>query len=369
MYGTRCKNLLNLALLTGALAACDSATGPEESPAFDAQAALEDYQVMEDILASNVMAGFRAMATGVSLESLGPVPSMVIASGADLAAPPTAENARACARRILEAAATPLPGPSANPIISPFNRGKTFAFDPDLGRYAHDPDRTDAPPNGVRWVLYEDNGKGQPDPAREIGYVDLVDEGDGSAEDIALSLVAVVDGETRLDYRTTVDVLDQGGRVTVHGFIRGEDPADRLDFEIEASGSEGGGQASMDVEFEMRVDSRAFRIDGSVEGIQEGTSDAGAVDLLVEHGPESLRIQATGTEEGIDGTFYLHGELFATVSGDPDNPTFEGATGQPLTWAEALVLHHMVDTAEDVFDLFEDLLDPVDELVILALIL
>jgi hypothetical protein len=36
---------------------------------------------------------------------------------------------------------------------------------------------------------------------------------------------------------------------------------------------------------------------------------------------------------------------------------------------EALVLRQMVDSAEDVFDLFEDLLDPMDELILLALIL
>jgi hypothetical protein len=360
---------LTLALLAGAAAACDEATGPEEGPSFDAEAALQDYQTMEEILASNVMAGFRAMAGGVSLETLGPVPTIALSAVAELTAPGSPEDARAFAAHLIEAASAPRGLPAQSPIISPFNRGKTFAFDPALGRYAHDPSRTDGPSNGVRWILYEGDGTGHPDPDKEIGYADLMDEGDDSVEDIALALVVVVDGEPRLDYSTTVDVLDKGGRVTVLGFIRGENPADRLDFDIAVTGSGGPGQTSMDVDFQMRVDSRDFRIDGSVEGMQQGGSETGEIDLEVKHGSESLRIAATGTETHIDGTFYLNGEVFATVFGDPEAPTFEGATGEPLTWAEALVLHHMVDIAEDVFDLFEDLLDPVDELVILALIL
>ena len=64
----------------------------------------------------------------------------------------------------------------------------------------------------------------------------------------------------------------------------------------------------------------------------------------------------------------MNGNLFATVTGHPDSPTITGASGDPLTPAETLVLGMMILSAEGVFILFEDLLDPVDELVILALI-
>jgi hypothetical protein len=309
------------------------------------------------------------MAQGIVLQDPNLGAELAVALGAELAAPRGEASARAFARRMARVASSLPPDPRMSPIISVFNRGKTFAYDPELGRYVHDPTRTGGPDNGIRWILYEDDGAGMPDTGREIGYADLIDEGDGSQEDIALALVVVVDDDTRLDYRVTLDILEDGGRITVDGFIRGEDPADRLDFDVDVEGSEGPGQSSVDVGFQMRIDSRQFQIDGSVTGMAVGAEETGEIDLSVRHGTESLRIAATGTEATIDGTFYLNGELFAAISGDPDDPTLEGATGEPLTWAEALVLRHMVDMAEDVFDLFEDLLDPVDELVILALIL
>lgn len=368
MNRQRITRLLSLAALLGLVAACDTTTGPEDQATFDADAALADYQAMDDILSTNVMAGFRAMGGGVSIESLGPVPDLVMGAVADLTLPTDPEEAQAFAHGMVRLAGS-LPEASRAPIISEFNRGKVFAYDPDLGRYAHDPDRTDGPTNGIRWVLYEDDGTGKPDPNQEIGHVDLLDLGDGSPEDISLALVAEVDGTVRLDYQTTLDVLENGGRITVLGFIRGEDAADRLDFDIDVEGSDAGDQGTMDISFEMRVDSRDFRITGDLTGVDDGGNGSGTIELSVRHGSESLRISATGSDTNIDGTFYLNDEVFATVFGDPDDPTIESASGEPLTLQEALVLHHMVDVVEDIFDLFEDLLDPIDELVLLALIL
>jgi len=57
------------------------------------------------------------------------------------------------------------------------------------------------------------------------------------------------------------------------------------------------------------------------------------------------------------------------VTGDAGDPVIASANGDPLTLGEFLVLRHIVDGVEDVFDFLEDLLDPVDELVILASIL
>ena len=68
-------------------------------------------------------------------------------------------------------------------------------------------------------------------------------------------------------------------------------------------------------------------------------------------------------------TVYLNGDVFATVSGDAGSPTILGASGNPVTGVELLVLQRVVDTVEDVFDLLEDLLDPVDDLVFLGMLL
>jgi len=71
----------------------------------------------------------------------------------------------------------------------------------------------------------------------------------------------------------------------------------------------------------------------------------------------------------LDGSVYRDGNLFATVTGDAGDPTILSASGEPLTLPDVLVLHHVVDTAEDAFDFLEDLVDPVDDLVVLGVVL
>jgi hypothetical protein len=365
---------LSLALLVGLAAGCTDATGPQDPVTFDAEGALEDYRALDDILSSSAMVGFRAMAEGVSLGSLQDDPGFALAretlaGAAGLTVPSSPETARAFAAEMIGLAARAPADIAHAPIISERNRGKTFVYDPGLGRYVHDPERQDAPSTGIRWILYEDDGTGHPDPDREMGYVDLIDEGDGSDEDIALALLVVVDGVVRLDYRPTLDVRDGSGRITVDGFIRGEEASQQLDFHIEVEGTESPGSSTFDISFQMGIDSRNFRITGALGGVEESGAGTGSIDIAVEHGDDSIRVEATGNADLIDGGFYVNGDVFATVTGDPDEPTVESASGEPLTGAEALVLHHILDVVEDVMDLFEDLLDPVDELILLSLIL
>jgi len=77
----------------------------------------------------------------------------------------------------------------------------------------------------------------------------------------------------------------------------------------------------------------------------------------------------TGAAGQPDGSILLNDELFATGGGDAESPTILSADGDPLTFDEQLVLHRVLDTIEDVFDFLEDLVDPVDELVLVGIIL
>jgi hypothetical protein len=221
-------------------------------------------------------------------------------------------------------------------------------------------------------MLYSPAGNGKPDPSAPLGHADLIDGGDTSEEEISLRVVVVEGlvppGDTILDYSATLDVMQQGGKVSVAGFLRGHEH--QLDFDIQIQGSAQPGQATMDVNFTMGISSLDFSIVGSVTGVVEDSGALGEVALTVRHGTDaSFQVDVEGTESSIEGTFTLNGALFASVSGHPDTPTFTGASAGPLTLVEALVLRQMVDSAEDVFDLFEDLLDPMDELILLALIL
>lgn len=358
---------LTLALVAGFIAACETGTEPKDGPAFDAEAALADYRAMDSLLASGPMAAFRAMAQGVTFSSLGTEMELAVGIASELERIEDPGDLQARAVRIARIASGLGPEGARNPIISSFRRGKTFAYDPALGRYVIDPERTGAPETGVRFLLYAPGPGGKPDAEREIGHADLIDEGDGSAEEIALRLILVVEGATILEYRTTVDILADGGKITVEGFFQGE--WDRLDFAIQVQGSAGAGNPTVDVSFEMGIAERDFLISGSVHGFDGESGEGGEIDLTVRHGTDSFAVQVSGDGDTIEGTFFLNGALFATVQGDSESPTFSGASGGELTWPEMLVLRQILDSAEDVFDFFEDLLDPLDELVILALIL
>jgi len=77
-----------------------------------------------------------------------------------------------------------------------------------------------------------------------------------------------------------------------------------------------------------------------------------------------LGVDMTGEDGILDGTIFVNGEAFATVTGPEDDPVIADPEGGPLTVSELRVLRR-----EDVFDFLEDILDPVDELVLLGFIL
>jgi len=366
MFERTTRTLFPLAAAALMLAGCDSSTGPDEGPAFDTEKAQADHEALDVLLSSDFMEGFRAMSAGIDFQSVGAEGALAMALGKELPALSDPARAGSAATRVVEVMAEREQRPLESPIISQFSRGKTFAYDPGLGRYAWDPELEGAPETGVRFILYEPGTDGKPDPSAQIGYADLIDEGDDSAEDIALRLVVVEGSDTVLDYRTTLDVADQSGTITVDGFLQGDQ--DRLDFQIEVTGSGGDDGNARDINFEMGLDTRDFLIQGSVSGVESDSGEGGDIDLLVAHGSDSFQVDVTGTDQALDGTVYLNGQLFVTVSGSPDDPLFTNAGGASPTFTETLVLRQIIDSTEDVFDFWEDLLDPVDELVILAII-
>ena len=362
------KRTLRLGTLTAIAcfaAACESTTAPDFGLDFDEAAT--DYATLDTLFASAGWAGFQALE--------GRTPFGASAAGieavASLGHSTRPRSGRAFAlllasrmRDVVASAGTP----ALAPIISGTTRGKTFVYDPTLGEYALDPTRTGAPSTGVRFVLYDVDLAGTPIVGEEIGHADLIDEGDASAEDVALRLVVVANAVTVLDYATTLDLGLLQGTLTVEGFLQGED-GPRLDFDIEATGTHFPNYSTLDVTFDLAVDARDFAIVGSVRGVREGVEGEGDIDLTVRHGRRSLQLDVTGAGGQIDGAVRIDGSLFATVTGPAANPTILSADGDPLTTAEVIVLHHIVDVVEDVFDFLEDLVDPVDEIVILGVIL
>jgi hypothetical protein len=342
-------------------AACESTSAPDFGLELDSEAAAADYAAFDSVFISDAWSGFEALGTRTPWGG-GPAAAGAVAGIRD------ARSGRQFALQLAQRLASSAGGrPAHAPVIDNY-RGDTFVYDPDTGEYAVDPERTGAPANGVRFVIYEVSLLGEPIVEEEIGYADLIDEGDDSEEDVALRLLVVSDDVTVLDYRTTVDLTLTSGAITVQGFLRG-DRGVQLDFDIEAIGTHQLDHSTLDVSFDLRVDARDFSIVGSVHGVEEGAEGEGDVELAVQHRDDEVRLAVTGAEGELDGSVYVNDQLFATVTGDADDPTILSADGDPLTPREMFVLHHIVDVVEDVFDFLEDLVDPVDEIVFLGLIL
>jgi hypothetical protein len=362
---TRILRLGTLASIASFAAACESTTAPDLGLDFDGAAA--DYATLDTLFASSGWAGFQALEGrtpfGASAAGIDAV------AGLGLAAQPRTGRAFALQlasrmREVVVRGGTP----ALAPIISGATRGKTFVYDTELDEYAIDPARAGAPATGVRFVLYEVELDGTPIVAEEIGYADLIDEGDASAEDVALRLVMVAHSVTVLDYATTLDLGLLQGTLAVEGFFRGDNGL-QLDFDLEAVGMHFIGYSTLDVTFDLGVEARDFAITGAVSGVQEGVEGEGDVDLTVRHRSHSVRLDVRGAGGQMDGSVFVNGHLFATLAGPAQNPTILSADGDPLTTSEIIVLHHIVDVVEDVFDFLEDLVDPVDEIVVLGIIL
>jgi hypothetical protein len=311
-------------------AACDNAAGPEVDETFDARAAVDDYAALEGILST------------ADWQGLG-----VIAKAAPSGVP----------ARIGGGAA----GPAGAPIISDLSRGATFVYDAVAGDWVKDPDRDGAPSNGVRFIVYEEVG-GVPDPSRERGFADLIDEGDNSVDDVVLRLQVTEEGEMTMDYGLQVDETAGRGFVRAQGFVRGDDG--RLDFDVALEGSEAGPN---EIVFDLAVEERDFGVRGNLIGSDH--SDDGEVHISAEHRANTLALDFVAEAGQVSGGVELDDAAFVLVSGTPDDPQFTRPDGSPLRAIEVLALLRIVDLAEDVFDLVEDLVDPVQDIVILGLIL
>ena len=356
----RCRRVAALAAVAAFAAGCGTSTEPEARQDLDTDAALADHDAVAAALADPELDVFRALA---GRTPFGGGPSAIDA----LAASSRRDGhgfALELARRLSSGGRS---GAAAAPIVSDTHRGDTFVYDAGSGDWAVDPERTGAPENGVRFVLYELDASGEPIVEEEVGWADLLDEGDASAEDVVLRLVVVVRDDTILDYATTLDENANRGLLTVRGHLIGEET--RLDFDIEAVGTSTGGESTLDVAFELRVDQRDFSITGNVSGVEDGPAGEGDIDITARHRSHSIRVDAHGSGGTIEGTVFVNGDIFATASGTADDPVFVGASGEPLTYWERMVLWRVFDGLEGVFDLLEDLLDPVEDLVFLGIIL
>ena len=120
------------------------------------------------------------------------------------------------------------PAISASVAIPPEVAGTTYEYDLAADHWVAT-DRTGAPVNGVRFILYTvDGAHAVVEPLDEIGYADLIDLSSGSTA--SGRIVVVADGTTWVDYRADATGDDVAGEVTINGYVRF--PDDQFVFDV-----------------------------------------------------------------------------------------------------------------------------------------
>ena len=346
-----CARLVSVTGL-GLLAACSDGSGPKPGQ-FNARRVEAGVSAVQRAAASPMLG---------SLVATGRVAGSASAS-ASAGAIEEANGLEDAVQRI--AAATTGAGTALIPVMQPSALGKTFVYDASRRTYVPDATRTGAPPNGVRFVLYEAGGNGDPVPGREVGYADLTDERRSSPTTAGVRLVVVSGGVTHLDYAFDLTGSLDAATFDVQGFL--SDGAERVDFSIRTSSQlfGRGGEASIDAT--LTVPRHDFTVMAKAEGIAGESNGDGKIDLTVTSGTDEIVVNAETTEGQLDASFTVNGQLLATATGDPSAPVIRGEGGRDLTTEELHALGAIVGLAEGLFQLVADLLAPAGVLLLIAL--
>ncbi len=244
--------------------------------------------------------------------------------------------------------------------------GKTFEFDPLTDTYEMG-ERTGAPANGVRFVLYAiDPVTERPaEPLVETGYVDLTRTATNSS---ATARVQVFGGGANLvkalDYSATIDGTVTAPTVRVAGFAR--NAADSLGFSLTTSVS----LAAQAVTLDWRT---ALASRGLVSRIRQtiGSGPADETQFTIDAFIQSPngRVDLDGTINELTGgsiATKVNGRTYATMTlttGEDELPTIVNAAGQPLNAEEEEVLQQIFTWFAQAFLVYLSLLAPVGTLL------
>lgn len=236
--------------------------------------------------------------------------------------------------------------------------GQTYEYDVSSDSYVLS-ERTGAPANGVRFIVYAVNPiTGDPvEPLQEVGYADILDEGTASAESLRLQLVS--DGTTYLNYGVTASMGDTEARATIDGFVT--NGTTRVDFDLDNVATDVGG-GTLTLDYELDVPSRDVSLDYLI-ALTNGLEDAD-VDLALA-GPNGS-VGITGDIDAGNGqlTALVNGSSFAVMDvADGDLTSVTKPDGTELTTQEQGALIAIWAIVLKGFDIFEDLVDPVDNLL------
>lgn len=342
-----------LLCLTSGACAGDDAIGPASPVTLDAGRVEADVGAMRGVMAAPAWASFTTMSEHFGLT---PIASSALSSSRDLVSTGGSLSV-ADMQGVASGLAIGVLAPSAR-TIRVESLGKTFRWDATARRYVHAPERSGAPANGVRFLLYAINPvTHEPLVDNEIGYADLTDVGLALANGFGLRLQVVSGTLTALDYTVVIQGTENAGSLGVSGFL--SDGTTRLQFVIDAHARSAGATAALDVDFQFAIPERGLSVVAHVNGAHTAQENAQRVDLSVRSGASRIDVAVTEDARAVDATIHVNDQLFATVRGDRHNPEIRGAGGRELTQQEMQALQHIVALAGGIFELFANLLKPV----------
>jgi hypothetical protein len=341
-----------VALVLPFIAACgDDSTGPETdlNPA-EAQAALE--QVIDQYFNDNP--GLASLETfgaaiGNALPSLAP---------ATFSLQPESPTLYGLADRLgqsmraVYARGNSLPMLMAN--IPTEVLGTTFVYDPGSSQYVAS-ERTGAPTNGVRFILYDGITT-----LNEVGYFDLIDNSNFGINPATIDvtfrvfITAVSTTTPVVNYVVAGTVSDTGGSLLITGFL--SDGSGQLNFTFDVTGTEATGYGA---EFALSAGGISVTLD-----INETTTGSQTLEASITAGSDEIKfiitIAANGDIQGGSGIFFNEGSgdvLVATFSGNilQDNVTLNNAQGNPLTQQELVALANIFAAIEYAVVIMEEL--------------
>jgi len=300
--------------LTVALTACTEGTGGtglNDEP-FAPAASAADLQVVQGAFAASV---FEALAISSESFSLvpdsGAVPVALLQASLAAASAGSHWEAEAAARAFAAA------GPAAGPLVPLDFLGRTY--DRDVDGYRHNPNRTDAPVNGVRFILYEVDPVTHIAGSTEIGYVDFLDESTDLA--YVARVIVVTGGIERINYTVSVTVGTQTLGFTVSGFIG--DGTDQVDVYLSMTFVKALPVSTATVEHQISVPSRGFEVDATVVFEFNDETLQGSIDVNATFMQGAHTVTVTGVmtfsegdlpTEGGSFEIRVDGQLFATIT-------------------------------------------------------
>ena len=344
------------------LAGCsDSNDGGSGAP-FSAEGTSSDVNAVSATFSSPAMASLGWAANGIDGVFGAPVVSSSF--GAIQEAAPTGNLAGTARRAALSAKGFNHRNVTsvALAVIPVEVLGKTFEYNSTLAQYEAT-ERAGAPVNGVRFIVYAINPiSGIPvEPLTEAGYADVLDESTATSNALRLQLVS--NGTTYLNYGVTGAATTSGGQVVVDGFAT--DGTTLVNFNLDNTYSEA---ANGTIGFDYRLDVPSLDLDlVYLISVTQISTPAALADIDVSvSGPHGdVGIAGNLTEGGGQLTANVNGAAFAvvTLGNDSEVTSITKPDGSALSLPEYGALAAIWGAVLKGLDVFEDLLDPLDNLL------